>query len=139
MLLVIIGLVIPIVVIFMAGLVRTAVRKSFDLRDYYLGLDYAVGTLATAATYGIDLANRTVAFSGSDKDRLDKVVLVFVAAVFAAFAFLVLVVTHQLWESRIDALPDGPQKRSESWKLLLVSDGLGIVCLAAFLLIVKGL
>jgi hypothetical protein len=128
--------VIPIALILAGGLVKTVVRKEPRLSDYYLGLDYALASLATAATYGIDLANRTI--PGTDQERLDKSVKVWVFVVFTCFVSLVLIIMHQLWEPWIDARRAAVKKRHKVY-LFVTSNVLGIACLAVFLLLVKGL
>jgi len=135
-----IGVVIPVVLVGVSGLVKTMVRKSFEIKDYYLGIDFVLAAMVTAATYGIDLANRSL--PGTDEERLDKVLWVLIFGVFAGLLFLILVITHQIWETRIDGLVAPAQLSRRRWEevsLLLLSDVVGVACLATFLFLVKGL
>lgn len=128
-----IALGIPLILVFCGALAKKLVRGTFwQASDFFLGVELALASLGSALIHFFDLQRQTATQSVTSASLGNSVAATASYVAIAFFLLLWILSTHQDWVSRTQN-----QKGQLIW-LGGVSNIIGVVLFAAFIMLVKG-
>lgn len=127
-----IALGIPLILVACGAIAKKLVRgTAWQASDFYLGVELALSSLGSALVHFFDLQKKSIA-GGTPAIGPNEIASTASYLAIAFFLLLWILSTHQDWEKR----PQNPTGQ-KIW-LLGITNTVGILLFAAFVMLVKG-